>query len=63
MPKLVLTNHEFDVLQRILNAVPPAQLTRILPDCTGADLRFYRDLQSKAFRENRRFPDTDDVEG
>ena len=60
MKKLILTDYEYDVLQRVLKAVPPAQLTRILPECNGADLRFYRDLLTKVLHENRRFPDTDD---
>lgn len=62
MPKLILTNYEHDVLRRLLEAVPPAHLTRILPDCTGADLRFYRDLLTKVTRQDHRFPDTDDGE-
>ena len=60
MKKLILNDYEYDVLQRVLKAVPPAQLTRVLPDCNGADLRFYRDLQTKVQHRNYRFPDTDD---
>lgn len=60
MKKLILSDYEYDVLQRVLKALPPAQLTRILPDCTGADLRFYRNLLTKALREDHSFPDTDD---
>lgn len=60
MKKLILTEYEYDVLKRVLKAVPPAHLTRLLPDCTGADIRFYRDLLTKVQHKNYRFPDTDD---
>ena len=61
MKKLILSDYEYDVLQRVLKALPPAQLPRILPDCNGADLRFYRDLQTKVQHKNYSFPDTDDI--
>lgn len=60
MKKLILSDYEYDVLKKVLEAVPPAQLTRVIPDCTGADLRFYRDLLSKVTHQDRSFPDTDD---
>lgn len=60
MKKLILTEEEYALLQKVLKTVPPAQLPRVLPDCSGVDLRFYRDLLTKVLRENRRFPDTDD---
>lgn len=60
MKKIILHNEEHSVLQRLLGAVPPAQLPRYIPDCTGVDLRFYRSLQTKVLREDRSFPDTDD---
>ena len=60
MKKLILSDYEYDVLQKVLKALPPAQLTRVIQNCTGADLRFYRSLLTKALREDHRFPDTDD---
>jgi hypothetical protein len=50
MKKLILHNDEHSVLRRLLDAVPPAQLPRHIPDCTGADLRFYGSLLKKVQR-------------
>lgn len=60
MKKIILSNEEYDVLQKLLRAVPVAQLTRLLPGCDGGDLHYYRGLLTKVLRENHYFPKTDD---
>lgn len=62
MKKLILNDRQYDVLQRLLRAIPPADLPRFIPEWTGVDMREYRELLTLVLRENRRFPDTDDIE-
>lgn len=50
MKKIILHNEEHSVLRRLLDTVPPAQLPRYIPDCTGVDLRFYGSLRKKVQR-------------
>lgn len=57
--KIVLKNQEYEVLQKVLEALPPAQLPRILPDCTGVDLFFYRGLLTAVLHKDFSFPDAD----
>ena len=60
MKKLILSEEEHLLLQCVLRTVPPAQLHRVVPDCSGWQLRFYRGLCSKVFGRDYSFPDTDD---
>ena len=60
MKKIMLRDEEYDILQKLLNAVPTAQLPRILPNCTGADMHYYRCLLTKILHKDCHFPKTDD---
>lgn len=60
MKKIILTDEEYELLQKILREIPPAKLPRFLSGYDGADMFYYRNLLTKVLRENRRFPDTDD---
>lgn len=61
MKKIVLRDEEYELLQKLLRAVPPAQLPRLLPDWTGADMRYYRCLLTKVLHKDFSFPKTDDA--
>jgi len=60
MKKIILSDEEYAVLQKVLGAVPPAQLTRLLPDCDGGDIFYYRYLLKKVLHKDFSFRDTDD---
>lgn len=60
MKKLILRDQEYKILQQVLRAVPVANLPRLLPDCNGGDIHYYRCLLTKVLRKNHFFPDTDD---
>lgn len=60
MRKVVLRDEEYEILQKVLRAVPPAQLPRILPDWDGADMHYYRCLLTKVLQKNYHFPKTDE---
>lgn len=60
MKKIILSDEEYELLQKILRAVPPAQLPRLLPDWDGTDMFHYRNLLTKVLHKNFRFPKTDD---
>lgn len=60
MKKIILRDEEYALMQKLLRAVPPAQLPRLLPDCDGGDLHYYRCLLTKVLNRNYHFPDTDD---
>lgn len=60
MKKLVLLDEEYAILKKLLNVVPPAYLPRLLPDCNGVEMYFYRHLLSKVFRKDFSFPKTDE---
>lgn len=55
MKKLMLSDDEFAVLQKVLRTVPPAQAP-----LDGAERYFYRRVLSRVLQEDRSFPDTDD---
>lgn len=55
--KIILSDGEYAVLCKVLRANPPAQV----PDFDGAELYYYRELLTKVLKEDRRFPDTDDL--
>ena len=57
---IILRDEEYTMLQKVLRAVPPAHLPRILPDWTGADMHYYRCLLTKVLNKNYHFPKTDD---
>ena len=57
--KIILKNQEYEVLQKVLEALPPAQLSRVLPNCTGADLYFYRGLLTAVLHKDFSFPNAD----
>ena len=64
MKKLILSDNEYAVLQRLLRAIPPAHLPRFLPDWTGVDMRDYRNILAIVLKDpDRRFPASDDTEG
>lgn len=60
MKKLILHDEEYAVLQKVLQAIPVAHLTRLLPECDGGDIFFYRGLLKKVLHKDFSFPDTDD---
>lgn len=60
MKKIILTDEEYELLQKLLREIPPAKLPRFLPGYDGADMFHYRNLLTKVQRKNYRFPDTDD---
>lgn len=60
MKKIILRDEEYAMLQKVLRAVPPAQLPRILPNCDGGDLHYYRCLLTNVLQENYHFPKTDE---
>lgn len=60
MKKFVLLDEEYTILKMLLNAVPPAQLPRVLPECNGVHLHFYRRLLTKVLRKDFTFPKTDE---
>lgn len=60
MKKLILSNEEFDILEKVLSAIPPAHLPRFLPDWNGVDMFYYRRLLTKILRKDFSFPKTDD---
>lgn len=61
MKKIILSDEEYAMLQKVLRAVPPAQLPRILPDWDGADMHYYRCLLTTVLKEDYHFPKTDTV--
>lgn len=63
MKKIILRDAEYDVLQKVLRAVPVAHLPRLLPKCDGVDIHEYRYLLDKVLGGNHQFPDTDDGMG
>lgn len=60
MKNIILRDEEYEILQRLLQAVPPAQLPRLLPDWNGGDMHYYRCLLTKVLHKNYHFPKTDD---
>ena len=50
------------MLQKVLRAIPPAELPTILPEWTGVDMFFYRELLTKVLNRDFRFPKTDEGE-
>ena len=60
MKKLILSDDEYELLQRILREIPPAKLPRFLPGYDGADMFHYRNLLTKVLHKNFHFPKTDD---
>ena len=60
MKKLVLREEEYEILQKVLRGVPPAQLPSVLPDWTGVDMHYYRCLLTKVLQEDYHFPKTDE---
>lgn len=63
MKKLILSDEEYELLQKILRAVPPAKLPRLLPDWNGVDMFHYRNLLTKVLHKNYRDRKTDDGMG
>lgn len=59
MRKLVLRDEEYALLQKVLRAIPPAKLPRLLPDWTGVDMHYYRCLLTSILGENFHFPKSD----
>lgn len=60
MKKIILSDEEYAVLQKVLQAVPVAHLTRLLPKCDGGDIFYYRSLLKKVLHRDFSFRDTDD---
>lgn len=60
MKKLILRDEEYEILCKVLRAVPPAQLPRVLPDWDGGDMHYYRCLLSKVLNADYHFPKTDE---
>lgn len=54
--KLILSDGEYAVLQKLLQQNPPAQV----PNLDGGELYYYRELLTHVLKEDYRFPDTDD---
>lgn len=55
MKKIILTDVEYEVLQKVLRDNPPAKV-----NLDGAELYFYRQVLTKILHTDYRFPDTDD---
>lgn len=60
MKKIILRDEEYEILQKVLRAVPPAQLPILLPEWTGVDMHYYRDLLTKVLQKDYHFPKTDE---
>lgn len=59
MRRIVLRDEEYAILHRLLRAIPPAQLSRILPNYTGVDMHYFRCLLTSVLKENFHFPKSD----
>ena len=57
--KLILHEEEYKVLQKVLQAVPPATAPK-LAGLDGAELYFYRRVLTQVLKKDFTFPDTDD---
>lgn len=55
MKKIMLSEDEYAVLQKVLRSVPPAKAP-----LDGAERYFYRRVLSRVLQKDYSFPDTDD---
>lgn len=60
MKKLILSDEEYEILQKVLKGVPPAHLPQVLPNWDGVDMFHYRNLLTKVLHKNYRDRKTDD---